>query len=146
MSLTNPEEILYPWQGRIIEKLQLVLTVRDEGMTGKLGCIQIHKYIRAWVKLLQWRQRKIVNCIHSMVKVKPWPTSVTKNQRLLTKEKIFSLVHIIRRAYVLPATAAPIQYKFVNNYVDWDQFNTLYDKDFEVKRICAADKVAAQFK
>ena len=44
------------------------------------------------------------------------------------------------------AIAALIQYWSLKNYVDWDQFNTLYDEDFEVKETRAADKVAAQFK
>ena len=81
-----------------------------------------------------------------MVEVELWPTSVAKNQRLLTGKRIFSLTYIIRGAHVVPATAALVQYWFVNNYVDWDQFNTLYEKDFEVKGTCATDKVVAQFK
>lgn len=44
---------------------------------------------------------------------------------------------------MVPAIAAPVQYWFVNNHVDWDKFNTLDDKDFEVKRTCITNKVAA---
>ena len=130
----------------MIGELQLVLTIKDKGMTGEMGCTQIPKYTGALVKLLQWHQHGIVDPIYGMVEVEPWPTSVAKNQRLLTGEKIFSLAHIIRGAHVVPATTALIQYWFVNNYVDWDLFNTLYDKDFKVKGSRAADKVAAQFK
>ena len=127
----------------MIGELQLVLTVKDEGIAGELGCTQIPKYTGALVKLLQWRQRGIIDPIHGMVEVELWPTSVAKNQRLLTEKRIFFLAHIIRGAYVVQARAAPVQYWFVNNYVDWDQFNTLYNKNFEVKGICAAEKIAA---
>ena len=143
---TNLREIPYPWQSRTIGELQLVLTVKDEGMAGEIRSTQIPKYTGALVKLLRWRQRGIVDPIYNMVEVEPWPASVAKNQRLLTGEKIFSLAHIIRGAHVVPATAAPVQYWFINSYVDWDQFNILYDEDFEVKGTCAADKIAAQFK
>ena len=43
---------------------------------------------------------------------------------------------------MVPVIAAPVQYWFVNNYIDWDQFNTLYDKDIKAKETRAADKVA----
>ena len=115
---TNPQKILYPWQGRMIGGLQLVFTVKDEGMAGEMGCTQIPKYTGALVKLLQWRRRGIVDPIYGMIEFEPWPTFVTKNQRLLTEEKIFSLTHIITGAHVVLAIAAPIQYWFVNNYVD----------------------------
>ena len=144
--LTNPREILYLWQSRMIGQLQLVFIVRNEGMVGKLGCTQISKYTGALIKLLQWRQHEFVNLIHGMIEVKLWQTSVAKNQRFFTRERIFSLANIIRRAYVIPATAMPVQYLFVSNYVDWNQFNTLHDKNFKAKTTRAADKVAAQFK
>lgn len=53
-----------------------------------------------------------------MVEVEPWPTFVAKNQRLFTKERIFSLTHIIRGAHVLSAIVVLVQYWFVKNYVD----------------------------
>ena len=87
-------------------------------MAGEMGCTQIAKYTGALVKLFQWRQRGIVNPIHGMVEVEPWPTFVGKNQSLLTGKMIFSLAHIIRGAHMVSATAAPVQYSFVNNYVD----------------------------
>lgn len=34
----------------------------------------------------------------SIVKVKPWPTTDTKNQSFLIKKKIYSILHIIKRA------------------------------------------------
>ncbi len=47
---------------------------------------------------------------------------------------------------MVPAIVSLIQNWFVNNYIDWDQFNTFYDKDFETKETYAIDKVAGQFK
>lgn len=44
-------------------------------------------------------------------------------------------------AYVITTILLPIQYKFINNYIDGDQFNTLYNEDFEIKRIHIADKI-----
>ncbi len=81
-----------------------------------------------------------------MVEVEPWPITIGKNPRFLTREKIYSLAHIIRGAHVILATLPPVQYLFVNNYIDGDQFNILYNEDFERKKMHAADKIAYQFK
>ena len=67
----NPQQILYPWQNRMIGELQLVFIVRDEGMAGKLGFTQIPKYTGALIKLYQWRSREVVNLIYGMVEVEP---------------------------------------------------------------------------
>ncbi len=81
-----------------------------------------------------------------MVEVEPWPTTEARHQRFLKGEKIYSIPHINRGANAVPATEPLIQYWFVNNYIDWDRFNTLYDEDFETKGTSDVDKVASQFK
>ena len=142
----NSWGVLYPWQGKITGELQLVLTVRDKGLGSKDGYTQLSKYTWALVKLLRWRQKRSVHPTNSIFEVEPWPTTEARHQRFLTGARIYSIPYIIRGANVVPATAPLIQYWFVNNQIDWDQFNTLYDKDFETKRTRAVDKVAAQFK
>lgn len=98
------------------------------------------------VKLLQWRQRRTVNPIYGMVEVELWLISTGRSLRFFIEEKIYCLAYIIRGAYVVLATLLPIQYWFVNNYIDWKHFNMLYDKDFEMKRTCAINKMVNQFK
>lgn len=77
-----------------------------------------------------------------MIKVKPWAMTGARNPKFLIGERIYFIPYIIRRAYVIATTALSIQYWFVNNYIDWDQFNILYDKDFEIKETRVIDKVA----
>ncbi len=98
------------------------------------------------VKLLQWCQQGSVNPVHGIVEVKSWPITIGKNPRFLTRERIYSLAHIIREVHVIAAILLPVSYWFLNNYIDWDQFNTLYDKDFERKETRVVDKIAYQFK
>lgn len=40
-----------------------------------------------------------------MIKVELWLAFVAKNQRLFIAKKIFSLMHIIRKAYIISITA-----------------------------------------
>ena len=42
---------------------------------------------------------------------------------------MYSLENVIRSAHVIPISAEHESF-YVNNYIDWDQYNTLYDPDF----------------
>ncbi len=130
----------------MIGELQLVLTLRDEGLGSEDGYSQLPKYTGALVKILRWRRQRSVYPKYGMVEVEPGSTTEARHQRFLTGENIYSIPYIIREARVVPATAPPIQYWFVNNHFDWNQFNTLYDEDFKTKGTRATDKVAGQFK
>lgn len=55
---------------------------------------------------MQWYWYRIIDPIFDIVEVELWLTFVAKNQNLLKKKRIFSLIHIIRGAYVVLAIAA----------------------------------------
>lgn len=55
----------------MIRELQLILIVKDEGMTGKLGCTQNLKDTRALLNLLRWRQCAFVDLNHGIVEIEP---------------------------------------------------------------------------
>lgn len=90
---------------------------------------------------MQLYQYKIANLIHVMIEVELWSNFVTKNQRFLKEKKIFSLIYIIREVHTILAIVA-----LINNYIDCDQFNILYNENFEIKRMYNTNKVATQFK
>lgn len=79
----------------MLRKLRFFLIIRNEDITGKFGYMQIPKYRETLIKLFHWRQLAIVNPIHAIDEFKLLPTFITKYQRLLIGEKIFSFIHII---------------------------------------------------
>lgn len=79
-------------------------------MAGKLGCTQIFKYTEALIKLLQWYQYRVVDFIHDIVEIELLQAFIAKNQRFFIDKKNFFLADIIRKAYKVLATAAPVQY------------------------------------
>ncbi len=129
----------------MIGELQLVFTVRDQGVGENWGVVHTSKYIVAMVKLLHWHQQRSVNPVHGMVKFKPWPIIIERNPQYLIEKRIYFLAHIIRRVNMILATLLHVQYWFVNNYINWDQFNTFYDKNFEKKETYATNKIIYQF-
>ena len=40
------------------------------------------------------------------------------------------MLSILRSAYITPATTSYLDLYYINNYINWDQFNTLYIDNF----------------
>lgn len=69
------------------------------------------------IKLLQFYRRVIVHLIYAIVEVQLRSTSVANNEILFIEKKIFSFAYIIRSAYMIPATAALLKFRYINNNV-----------------------------
>ena len=99
-------------------------------------------YTGALVKLLWlWNNRKIYN-IHGIIEVKDYPCILSTNPRNLGLCWFYSISTILRSAHIIPATHGIY---FINNYIDWDQYNTLYDPQFIAKEIQVANNIQHKY-
>ena len=98
-------------------------------------------YIGAFVKLYKWRNRGQVYEIYGMVELDKWHASTAENPRNLGAHRIIEVSLVLRSAHVVPRDQDRMVF-YVNNYIDWDQFNQLYDADWFNKGIRNADAVA----
>ncbi len=128
-----------PWNGKQIRKLLLIVTIADpERFTDKGKPII---YIGASVELYNWRNRRQVHEIHGMVELEKMCASMAKHPRNLGAHRIVEISSILRSAHVVPRDQEKIML-YVNNYIDWDQFNQLYAPDQLEKGIQNVDAVA----
>ena len=128
-----------PQNGKQIRKLLLIVTVADpERFTAKGKPIT---YTGAFVELYKWRNRGQVHEIHGMVELDKWHASTAENPRNLGAHRIIEVFLVLRSAHVVPRDQDRMVF-YVNNYIDWDQFNQLYDADQFNKGIRNADAVA----
>ena len=51
---------------------------------------------------------------------------------------------ILRSAHIIPTDNTGVYY--VNNYIDWDQYNTISDLDFLTNGIRDADRIAMEYR
>jgi hypothetical protein len=61
-------------------------------------------------------------------------------KRNLGCRRFYALENIVRSAHVIP-TGGEHETFYINNYIDWDQYNTLYDPDFIRNRDRLAKKL-----
>ena len=80
-----------------------------------------------------------------MMELEKMRTSTTENPRNLGAHRIIEISLVLRSAHVVPKDQDKFVF-YVNNYIDWDQFNQLYDPDWMKKGIRNADAVARKLR
>ena len=114
------------WNGKLIRKLLLTITVADPERFTPKGKPVI--YMRVFVELYNWRNRGQIHEIRGMVKLKKMCVLIAKNSRNLGACRMIEIFSILYNAHVIFRNQDKVVF-YVNNYIDWDQFNQLYNLD-----------------
>ncbi len=113
-------------------KLLLIVIIADlKRFTNKSKPIT---YIRVLVKLYNRRNRGQVHEIYGIVELKKICASTAKHPCNFGAHCIIEISSILRSAYIVSRDQERIVF-YVNNYIDWDQFNQLYAPDWLEKSI-----------
>ena len=65
-----------------------------------------------------------------MTKIKHWYLTTARNLCFLAGNRFYFIQSILQSAYIIPASYSHPDLFYINNYIDWDQYNTLYSSDF----------------
>lgn len=122
-----------------VGQLQLIVTILDPTRRDAKG--KLATYTGALVKLLRPVDGGRPHRVHGMVEVKQWPVGNARRPRDLGAYRVYELSTISRSAHVIPAGGMGHDAFFVNNWIDWDQYNTLYDEDFLARGIRTANDI-----
>ena len=79
-------------------------------------------YTGAFVELYNWRNGGQVHEIHRMIELEKMRASTAENPRNLGAHRIIEISSVLRSAHVVPRDQNKFVF-YVNNYIDWDQFN-----------------------
>ena len=79
-----------------------------------------------------------------MVEVENWLQIRTQNPRNIGHRYFFDMSIILQSAYIIPTNTTGLYY--VNNYVDWDYYNTIFDLEFLANSIRDVDKIAIEYR
>ncbi len=114
------------WNGKLIRKLLLTVIVADpEWFTPKSKLVT---YTEVLVELYNWRNHGQIHEIYGMIKLEKMRVSITENSHNLGAYWIIEISSILRSAHVVPRDQDNLVF-YINNYIEWDQFNQLYDPD-----------------
>ena len=118
----------YSWNERMMSRLNLILTIKDS--RNFRDNFDSTKYIETLISLLRMRNKAQINSIHDMMKVKKWHQTIEINRRFLKNRRFYVLSSLIRNAHVISRTKNIDDIDYINNMIDWNQFQKLYDKDY----------------
>ena len=136
--------------GRLIGQLKLILTVIDPERLGEPSKSKEKRHIKysgALIQTYSWCRNGLCDPIHGMFEVEPIPPSQATRPRKLGATKIYPLSTILKCAHLIPVdlniSADTVNTRmFVNNYIDWEAYNTLYDSNWQEHLSRQADKLA----
>ncbi len=78
-----------------------------------------------------------------MIKLEKMCTSITKNLCNLSTHRIIEISLVPRSTHMVLKNQDKFVF-YINNFIDWDQFNQLYDPDWIEKDIKNADTVVCK--
>lgn len=125
--------------GMEVGRLELVMTVIDHKKMRAGGGWP--RYSGALIEPFRLRGNGVPDEYHGMYEVESWPKSNAKRP-YLGKRRFYNIASIKRSAHLVPAgtTDDDKNLQFINNTADWEQYNTLYDPDFQKSWLEAARK------
>ena len=100
-------------------------------------------YTKAFVELYKWKNLGQVHEIHGIVELDKWHVSIAENPRNLGAYCIIEVSSVLCNAHDVSRDQDKMVF-YINNYIDWNQFNQLYDPDLFNKGIRNADAVACK--
>ena len=75
-----------------------------------------------------------------MVELEKYPISRVENPLNLGSQRFYKISKVLRSAHVMPRDTEGNTF-YLNNYIDWDQFNQLYDPEWQSKGTQSANAI-----
>lgn len=94
------------------------------------------RYQCAYVETLTVDNKGVVDPTHGMLTIRRRPINTALTPRKLGARRIYEVGSILRPIDAVPSTLpdlnnAPPSVFFVNNYIDWDEYNTWFSPTFD---------------
>jgi hypothetical protein len=127
---------------RLSDQLPLILFIIDSLRRDNKNNELRHNNVL--IKLLKFRNEKTQHAVHEMIEIKHWFKDNVKNSRLLKASRFFHLHTILRSVHVVSANDSHSEsnknkFFFINNFNDWDSYNSIYEKNFLHKETKVAE-------
>jgi hypothetical protein len=138
------EEAGQPRRNNLVGRLLAIVTVHDPERRDEDG--EPQRYSGAFIDILRHRNKGRPHDVHGLIEVEPIPPSGAENPRKLGSRRFYEISTIQRSAHLVAArlTSAEKQFFYINSYIDWDQYNVLFDQHFYDIGKRTADRLAKE--
>ncbi len=118
------------------DRLWIIISVADSLQEN--GQDKLKQYIGTLVDLFKSMNKGCSHDIHSMIELSDWPAHVfndswfIEDQRFYTMSTVLWSVHVISASLKKRQRIKGVMY-YLNNFIDWDSYNSIYEEDFLTK-------------
>lgn len=119
-----------PQNGRLNERLLLTVTVADPKQF--ILESELVTYIGVFVELYYWRNHEQIHELHGMMELGKMHALTAENPRNLGAYQIIVISSLLHSTHIVPRNQEKFIF-YLNNHIDQDQFNRLYDSDWMKK-------------
>ena len=95
------------------------------------------KYTDVFIEFFWFKNSDVIDHHHDMMKVKTWHASNARNSCNIDVWWFYQMFTILYSAHVISTEFWDDTY-YINNYIDWNTYNTIYDSDFFSQEMRAA--------
>jgi hypothetical protein len=118
---------------RIVAQVHLILTIIDEIIKDKKG--KSVEYTGAFSEAFLFNSNSQINNTTGILSVRRRKHISNSRQRTLQAFKFYELTTIVRPVHLVPKELSGVaglssSSYYVNNYIDWDEYNRLYSSTF----------------
>jgi hypothetical protein len=110
---------------KLIEQIFCILSIRDSECRNEKN--KSYVYSDVLLNIKRSRRQKKLNKIIEMIELKNWRGEIARHSRNLRANRIYDISNVIRSVHVISDESG---HYYVNNYVNWNTYNTIYDEDF----------------
>ncbi len=122
-----------------MKQLQIIITVHDSlRQDDNEKSVQ---YLKTLIELLKFKNNEVLDALHDMIEVKQWSKNTVKKSQYLECRQFYNMSTILRSAHLISTESK--KFFYVNNYIDWNTFNILYEESFLKKKVRKTNELAS---
>ena len=136
----STENIKKTLQKKLSDKLLFIISIvnfkRSISQANARKKKRYKKYIEVLIELFRFKVKEIFHEVHDMIEVDFYSFKKLKTQRQLKFRRVFEMIDILKSVHIIFDLMISNKHNFIsyiNNYVDWDSYNILYDMNFMKK-------------
>ncbi len=121
--------------GQLLDRLQIIISVADPLQENNWG--KLKQYISALVDLFKSMNKGCFD-VHNIIELSDWPAHVFNNPWFIEGWRFYTMSTVLWSVHIISASLKKRQrikgtMYYLNNFIDWDSYNSIYEKDFLTK-------------
>jgi len=85
------------------------------------------EYYKTLLNIFRLKDNGRPNPIYDIIEIEIPPKNTLKRSQFLRRIRFYDLFTINRSTHIIPTSFKEGNTFYVNNYINWDQYNTLFD-------------------